>query len=142
MTKRKKREKLKSVSPVIADLKIFLASQKISQAEFARRISVSPATISLFLKGIYPGNNDKLTKEIVTEMGPTSNLQGRCKRYVSVYLGGECAEYSSIIEEIQENIIHPSRNKNPKERAAFLQKLADEKLDYIGRVARDLRRLK
>jgi predicted esterase YcpF (UPF0227 family) len=61
---------------------------------------------------------------------------------VQTWLGGECAEYSSIIEEIQENKIHPSRNKNPKERITFLQNLADEKLDYIRQVIADLQRLK
>jgi predicted esterase YcpF (UPF0227 family) len=64
----------------------------------------------------------------------------RC--YVQICLADSCAEYSSIIEEIQENRIHPSRNKNPKERITFLQKLADEKLDYIRQVIIDLKKLK
>jgi hypothetical protein len=70
--------------------------------------------------------------------GVTSRVSG----YVQAYLGGECAEYSSIIEEIQENRIYPSRNQKPKERIAFLQKLADEKLDYIRQVVTDLKKLK
>ncbi len=70
--------------------------------------------------------------------GVTSRVSG----YVQAYLGETCAEYSSIIEEIQENRIHPSRNQKPKERVAFLQKLADEKVDYIRQVITDLKRLK
>jgi predicted esterase YcpF (UPF0227 family) len=64
------------------------------------------------------------------------------RHYVQVHLADLCAEYSSIIEEIQENGIHPSRNRNPKERIVFLQKLADEKLDYIRQVIADLKKLK
>jgi hypothetical protein len=70
--------------------------------------------------------------------GVTSRVYG----YAQIHLADSCAEYSSIIEEIQENRIHPSRNVKPKERVAFLQKLADENLDYIAKVIADLKRLK
>lgn len=69
-------------------------------------------------------------------------VTGRVFNYIQVYLAELCAEYNSIIEEIQENRIHPSRNQKPKERIAFLQKLADEELDYIRQVAIDLKKLK
>jgi hypothetical protein len=69
-------------------------------------------------------------------------VTSRVFNYVQVYLAELCAEYNSVIEEIQANRIHPSRNQKPKERIAFLQKLADEELDYIGQVAIDLKKLK
>ncbi len=74
--------------------------------------------------------------------GVTRRNTQTLRHYVEFYLAESCFEYNSIIEEIQENRIHPGRNQNPKERIAFLQKLADERLGYILRVIQDLKRLK
>ncbi|MFZ0035689.1 MAG: helix-turn-helix transcriptional regulator [Sedimentisphaerales bacterium] len=142
MTKRKSQTKSTEEDSILVKLEKFLKSQKIKQAEFARRIGVSPATICLFLQDKYPGDNGKLTKEVTAEIDTARDLPKRYKRYITVHLGEECVEYNSIIEEIRENEIHPSRNENPKERIAFLQKFADEKLDYIGQVVADLKKLK
>lgn len=48
----------------------YIKETGISQAEAARRLSVSKATVSLFLKGSYRGNNGKLTHRIKHRINP------------------------------------------------------------------------
>jgi hypothetical protein len=64
------------------------------------------------------------------------------RHYVEFYLADACFDYNTLIEEIKENKLHPSRNHKPKERIAFLQKLADEQVDCIRWVITDLKKLK
>jgi hypothetical protein len=64
------------------------------------------------------------------------------RHYVEFYLADACFDYNTLIEEIKENKLHPSRNHKPQERIAFLQKLAQEQVDCIRQVIADLRRLK
>jgi transcriptional regulator with XRE-family HTH domain len=135
-------ERTKNKNILVEDLKAFLKTQKISQAEFARRISVSPASISLFLRGIYPADDNKLAEEILTEINIGGNLYERCRYYITAHLCETCKDLGDIISEIQENKIHPSRNHNPKERVKFLRELVEEQLKYIERIIIDLRRLK
>jgi signal transduction histidine kinase len=61
---------------------------------------------------------------------------------VEFYLADACFDYNTLIEDIKENKLHPSRNHKPKERIAFLQKLADEQVDCIRKVIADLKKLK
>ncbi len=66
----------------------------------------------------------------------------RLRSYTQAHLGEACEEYNDVITELQHNRIHPSQNHAPKERIAFLQKFADEQLDYMSQIIGDLRQLK
>jgi len=58
----------KANKELIAELKTFLADRDISQSEFARRLGVSPATLSQYLRNRYAGKVGEIENTVVNVM--------------------------------------------------------------------------